>query len=315
MWAHLCRAGEGLVCCIVWSGNTHFDDDDTFVETYGDLIGIFAQRNTPSALKSIIECVFHSIGPAVPNLDCSILASTDDDREVWVENGERNVVGMSLHGLHTALAKIVPHFDGLVVACGNEVRLVGAGVEIDVIDAFVVSFHCEIGIWGADGPHLDSAIKTGRDKCVGVLGVEGEIHDVVGVSLVRLDVLPPLVPIPSLDRHIVAAGQDNARGGVHGKTSNIVRMGFEGRHFFVGVVVEDAQLEIVRARNEPVLARDKFDTAHWDLCDLERFDDGASLVVVNIDGAVVQPGEQPWFGWMEIDALYAVRARKELFLK
>lgn len=78
---------------------------------------------------------------------------------------------------------------------------------------------------------------------------------------------------------------------MHGETSNVIWMGFEGRHLFVGVVVEDAQLEVVRAGDEPVLARYKFDTSHWDLCDLERFDDGASLVVVDVDGAVVEPSE------------------------
>ena len=290
------------------SGNIHLDDDDAFIETYSDLIGVFAQRNTPSALESIVERVFHPVGPAVPDLDCAVLATADDDREVGVEYGEGNIVGMTLHGLHTALAEIIPHFDGLVVAGGNEVGFVGAGVEIDIIDAFVVSIHCEIGGRGANGPHLDGAVKTRRDECVGILGVEGEIHDVVSVSLVRLDILPPLFPIPSLDRHIVAARQNDARGWMHGKTSNIVRMGFEGRHLFMGVVVEDAQLEVVRAGDEPVLARNKFDTAHWDLRDLERFDDGASLVVVDVDGAIVQPSEQPWFCWVEIDAFHAVRA-------
>jgi hypothetical protein len=102
---------------------------------------------------------------------------------------------------------------------------------------------------------------------------------------------------------------------MHGKTSNIVRIGFEERHLFVGVVIEDAQLEVIRAGNEPVLASDKFDTAHWDLWDLERFDDGASLVVVDVDGTVVEPSKQPWFCWVEFDAFHAVRTRKELFLK
>jgi len=51
----------------------------------------------------------------------------------------------------------------------------------------------------------------------------------------------------------------------------------------------------------------KFDTVHWDLCDFKRLDDGASLVVVDVDGAVVEPSEQPRLGWVEIDALDTVR--------
>lgn len=148
MWARLCRAGGvfSVRYCVIEEYSEYLDDDNTFVETYGHLIGIFAQRNTPCALESIVERVFHSVRPAVPNLDRPILASADDDWEVGVENSEGHIVGVTFHRLYTALAEIIPHFDGLVVACGNEVGLVGAGVEIDIIDALVVSFHCEIGV-------------------------------------------------------------------------------------------------------------------------------------------------------------------------
>jgi len=140
MWAHLCRAGWALllVNCTKGLENSHLDNDDTFIETHGDLVGIFAQRNTPSALQGIVERIFDSVGSAVPDLDRSILASTDDDREVGVEDGERNVVRMTLHRLHTALAEVVPHFDGLVIAGGDEVGLVGAGIEIDIVDTIGV---------------------------------------------------------------------------------------------------------------------------------------------------------------------------------
>ena len=42
--------------------------------------------------------------------------------------------------------------------------------------------------------------------------------------------------------------------------------------FFMSVVVEDPQLEVVRASNEPVLARNKADASHRNLCDLEGLD-------------------------------------------
>lgn len=60
-----------------------------------------------------------------------------------------------------------------------------------------------------------------------------------------LNALPAFLPIPSLDRHVIAPGQDDARGGMDGETSDVVRMSLEGGYFFVGVVVEDAELEIV----------------------------------------------------------------------
>ena len=80
-----------------------------------------------------------------------------------------------------------------------------------------------------------------------------------------LNTLPALLPIPSLDCHVIASGQDDARGGVDGETPDVVRMSLEGGYFLMGVVVEDAKLEVVRASDEPVLARDKLDASNGDL--------------------------------------------------
>ena len=80
-----------------------------------------------------------------------------------------------------------------------------------------------------------------------------------------LHTFPTLLPIPSLDRHIIASGQNDTRGGVNGKTSDIVRMSLEGGYFLVSVVVEDTKLEIVRASDEPVLTRDEFNAPDGDL--------------------------------------------------
>jgi len=80
-----------------------------------------------------------------------------------------------------------------------------------------------------------------------------------------LNALPALLPIPSLDCHIIASGQDNACGGVDGETSDVVRMSLEGGYFLMGVVVEDAKLEIVRASDEPVLTRNELDASNGDL--------------------------------------------------
>ena len=79
-----------------------------------------------------------------------------------------------------------------------------------------------------------------------------------------LHALPALLPIPSFYRHIIAASQNDARSGVHGEASDVVRMGLKSRHFLVGVVVEDTKLEIVRTSDEPVLTGDEFDASNGD---------------------------------------------------
>ena len=96
------------------------------------------------------------------------------------------------------------------------------------------------------------------------------------------------------------------------EASNVVGMRLERGDLFVRIVVEDAQLEVVRARDEPVLARDEAAAAHGDLRDLERLDERARVVVVDVNVAVVEPDEEPWLGGVEVDRLDAVRA-VELF--
>lgn len=130
-----------------------------------------------------------------------------------------------------------------------------------------------------------------------------------------LNILPPLLPIPSLNRHIIAPRQHNRQRRMHRQTTNIIRMRLKRRHLLVRIVVEHAQLVIVGPSDEPVLPRDEFRTSHRHLCDLERFDQRPCIVVVDVHVAIVQRGEQPGLGWVEIDGLDAVRARKELFLQ
>ena len=87
-----------------------------------------------------------------------------------------------------------------------------------------------------------------------------------------LNTPPLLVPIPCLDCHVIASRQDDARRRVDCQASDVVRVRFEGRNLFVRVIVEDAKLEVVGARDEPVLARNKADASHRNLCDLEGLD-------------------------------------------
>ena len=88
-------------------------------------------------------------------------------------------------------------------------------------------------------------------------------------------------------------------------------MGFKGRDLFMGVVVEDTQLEVVGAGDEPVLAGDEADAADRYFCDLKGLDQRACFVVVDVDRAVVETGEDPGLGGMEVYAFYAVRTSEE----
>lgn len=55
-------------------------------------------------------------------------------------------------------------------------------------------------------------------------------------------------------------------------TSNVILMRIKCSDFFVGIIVEDSDLHIVRTGNEPRLARNKFGRTYWQISHLERLD-------------------------------------------
>ena len=97
-----------------------------------------------------------------------------------------------------------------------------------------------------------------------------------------------------------------------GEAPDVIRVGLESRYFLVSVVVEDAKLEIIRTGYKPVLARDKFNASNGDLRDFESLDDCTGLVVVDVNGAVVETGQDPWFRGMEIYSFDAIRPGEKL---
>ena len=135
------------------------------------------------------------------------------------------------------------------------------------------------------------------------------------MSFEDTNTFPLLVPIPCFDRHVVATGENDAKRRMHGQTSNIVRMSFECGDLLVCVVVEDAKLEVVGPSNEPILARNEAHTANRNLSNFKSFDYCASLMVVDVDTAVVKTRNEPGLGWVKVDSLDTVRPLEELPLQ
>jgi len=162
---------------------TNLDDDDTLVEAHGDLVCVSTQCDTPGAFECIAEGILEPVRVAIPNLDRPVLTATDDDWEIGMEDGKRGVIGVSLHSLYAAFGEVIPDLDGLVITGSDEIGTIGTRIKIDAINTLIVCFHCEVGMWRAEGPHFDGAIETGRRERVCVFWVECNVHDVVRVSV------------------------------------------------------------------------------------------------------------------------------------
>jgi len=132
----------------------------------------------------------------MPNLDGPVLAATHDDRLSGMKARKRDIGGMSFEGLYTSLGLIIPDFDEFVVSRGDEIWFIACVIVVDVVDAFVVRVESVVCGGGGEVPDLDRAVKTRGGKCVGVFGVDGKGHNVMGMTLEHSKTLPVLIPVP-----------------------------------------------------------------------------------------------------------------------
>ncbi len=96
------------------------------------------------------------------------------------------------------------------------------------------------------------------------LWVKGNLHDKMRVPLKGHDTLPRLLPVPKLDAHVVRAGKHQRQRRMHrnatarliemARVPNVVNVRLPRRNLFVGVVVEDSDVQVVAPDNDPRLA-------------------------------------------------------------
>ena len=87
---------------------------------------------------------------------------------------------------------------------------VEGGAEIDAVDSCLMPNKGIVGCgfgstltWGSNGPDLDGAIQGGRGKHARVFGINGNLHDVVFMILIRIYLLPRFIPVKELNGLVV----------------------------------------------------------------------------------------------------------------
>lgn len=72
---------------------------------------------------------------------------------------------------------------------------------------------------------------------------------------------------------------------MHSNGANIVWMCLKGCHLFRGVIIVNAQLEIIGTGDNPILPCDKATSTDGDVGELKRLDDGLGYVRPYMDMA------------------------------
>lgn len=68
-----------------------------------------------------------------------------------------------------------------VITSCHDIGLITAMVVVDIVDTLFVRLERKVGDRVSKRPDLDGMVQTGGRKCLRVLWVDGESHNVVGV--------------------------------------------------------------------------------------------------------------------------------------
>lgn len=69
-----------------------------------------------------------------------------------------------------------------VITSCHDIGLITAMVIVDIVDTLFVRLEGKVGDRVSKRPDLDGMVQTGGRKCLRVLGVDSESHNVVSVS-------------------------------------------------------------------------------------------------------------------------------------
>ena len=105
------------------------------------------------------------------------------------------------------------------------------------------------------------------------------------MTLENLDALPAFLPVEQLNGHVIGGGENEGLGRVNGDGSDVVGVGLEGGDLLGGIIIVDAQLEVVGAADDPVLSGDETAGSDRDVGQLKCLDDLLRLVAPDIDMA------------------------------
>lgn len=98
----------------------------------------------------------------MPDLNCSILRTRNNDGQFRVIAGKGDIASMALQCCDKRFGGVVPDLDCLIIAGGQQVWFIGSRVVVNMVDALgFVGLESRVGVGGTKAPNLDSSVKTG----------------------------------------------------------------------------------------------------------------------------------------------------------
>ncbi len=190
-----------------------------------------------------------------PEFDGVVLTAGDEKRQLGVYHEKDDIVSVAEESLHRLFRLVVPHLDHPVVSSRKDVRLVSPEV-LHTVDSLFMASQSDLTLDKVDVPDLDSHVQGTGGQHLGVLRVDADLHDEVGVflqSLLQFESV--LLHSPDLDSRVIRGSEHSLP--IYSDVPDVIVMGLELAHFLEGVLIEESEHEVVTADHDPLLALDE----------------------------------------------------------
>jgi hypothetical protein len=184
-------------------------------------------------------------------------------------------------------------------------RSVKANTKVQAIDTCLMPYKgiISVSLLVSDGPDFDSFVQRSTGKHRWVLRIDGDLHDVVIMVLVRVYLLPAFIPVEQFDGLVVRTTEQVRQLWVHCKVSDEISVFIYHFELLTSVVVVNSDLRVISAYHYPLLPCHEFSASHWSVRHFKGSDLGLLVVIEDGDIACVECNKNPWKGRMELNGL------------
>jgi len=220
-----------------------------------------------------------------------------------------------VEGVKALTRLVIPNLHDSKVITRDDLGLVWVAAEVYAVDSSFVPSKGVVGccLLRPDCPDFDFLVQRGRSEHRGILRIDGKLHYVVVVVLVRVNYLPVFIPVVHFDRVVIGTGEHVGLRGVHHDVSNVVSMLLYRLYFFCSVVVENPNFVVICAHYKPLFTCYKFCAPYRRVSNIKSSHRSLGIIVVDYDASGVECDDNPRQGWVKVDRFDSFGSVEQLF--
>lgn len=166
---------------------------------------------------------------------------------------------------------VIPHFNMAIIASWNQMWSVKTLTKINAINSCLMSNQriIGIGLLIGDCPDLNCSVQRCTSEHWWVFWVYCDLHDVMIMVFISINLLPSLIPIEQFDGLIIRATEQVGQLWVHSQVPDEIIVLIYHFQLFTSVIVVYSNFSVVCTHYYPLLTSHEFCASHGAICHFE----------------------------------------------